>query len=58
VVGPAGTFHGFDEGLGKRVDYVFVPSATDVASYRTVARTNGTPRSDHLPVYADLDIDR
>ena len=53
VIGPAGTFHGFDGSPGERIDYVFVSSALDVERYRTLEPAS-PPRSDHLPVVADL----
>ncbi|MDG5820836.1 endonuclease/exonuclease/phosphatase family protein [Natronococcus sp. A-GB7] len=55
--GPAGTFRGFDDGVGDRIDYVFVPSAVDVRRYRTIPPNEATPRSDHLPVVADLELE-
>lgn len=55
VLGPAGTFHGFTDGIGDRIDYVFVPASLAVASYRTVPRVR-PPRSDHLPVVVECDL--
>ncbi|WP_306053850.1 endonuclease/exonuclease/phosphatase family protein [Natronococcus wangiae] len=57
VTGPAGTFHGFDGSVGDRIDYVFVPSAVAVTSYRAVPPAEDAPRSDHLPAYAEFEID-
>ena len=54
VRGPAGTFRGFDgeDGIGDRIDYVFVPSSVDVREYRVLPPSDDGPRSDHLPVVA------
>lgn len=56
VAGPAGTFHGFDGSVGNRIDYVFVPSAVAVTSYRAVEPVEDAPRSDHLPVYTEFEV--
>lgn len=57
VRGPAGTFHGFDgeDGVGDRIDYVFVPSSVDIREYRVLPPSDDGPRSDHLPVVATFD---
>ncbi len=54
VSGPVGTFHGFDGTPGDRIDYVFLPSAADVTTYRTLLPRNGVPRSDHLPIVVEF----
>lgn len=55
VTGPAGTFHGFSGEPSDRIDYVFV-AGLSVQQYRTVDSSDAVPRSDHLPVFADLEV--
>jgi endonuclease/exonuclease/phosphatase family metal-dependent hydrolase len=57
VAGPAGTVHGYDGGIGDRIDYVFVSSSAAVTSYRTATPADGGSRSDHLAVWADVRLD-
>ena len=54
VSGPVGTFHGFDGAPGDRIDAVFLPSAVDVTTYRTLPPRDGVPRSDHLPLVVEF----
>ena len=54
--GPEGTFHGWSDNPGRRIDYVFLPIDVGVERYRTLPPgKNGAYRSDHLPVVADID---
>ena len=51
--GPEGTFSGFSDESGRRLDYIFVDRAVNVAGFSTIARFKA---SDHLAVLARIDV--
>ena len=54
VHGPWGTYQGFTENIGDRIDYVFTLDTASVDRYRTLDVQPGAYRSDHLPVVAEF----
>jgi endonuclease/exonuclease/phosphatase family metal-dependent hydrolase len=54
VVGPQGTFHGFDDQPRDRIDYVFGSEPFDVTRYQTLRSDGNSVVSDHYPVVATV----
>ncbi|NUB92853.1 endonuclease/exonuclease/phosphatase family protein [Haloterrigena sp. SYSU A558-1] len=55
VAGPWGTYHGFTNRVGDRIDYVFTGDTATVNWYRTLPILEDAYRSDHLPVLTELE---
>ncbi|WP_241471270.1 endonuclease/exonuclease/phosphatase family protein [Natrinema salifodinae] len=54
VEGPWGTYHGFTNEIGDRIDYVLTLETATVKGYRTLDVRDTAYRSDHLPVVAEF----